>query len=113
MRLEKAYGTPKFTTKTRRPQRRVFSVFSVPPWWNDLAQLRDDPERLLPAGDALAIVEGVAPALPVVVPGWARGVRAEDRVFQREQLVVGLRRLLDHDVEPGGHDHLVVERAVE
>src|SRR5205085_11595747 len=52
-----------------------------------LSQLGDDPERLLPAGDALAIVEGVAPALPVIVPGRAGGVRAEDRVLQREQLV--------------------------
>src|ERR1700693_3191885 len=34
---------------------------------NGLAQFRHDPERLRAAGDALAIVEGVAPALPVVV----------------------------------------------
>src|SRR5436309_15693610 len=78
-----------------------------------LPQLGHDPERLLAAGDALAIVEGVAPALPVVVPGRAGGVRAEDRVLQLEQLVIGLRRLLAHHVEPGAEDLLVAQGLVE
>src|SRR5216684_7877240 len=65
-----------------------------------VAQFGDDPERLLAAGDALEIVEGVAPPLPMIVPGRTGAVRAEDRVLQGEQLVVGLGRLLDHDIEP-------------
>src|SRR5579864_8300961 len=78
-----------------------------------VAQLGHDPERALAAGDALAIVERVAPALRVVVPGRAGGVRAEDRVLQGEEPVVGLWRLLDHDVDAGGHNDLIVERVVE
>src|SRR5205814_3689227 len=78
-----------------------------------LPQLGDDPERLLAARHALAIVEGVTPALWVIVPGRAGRMRAEDRVLQAEQLVVGLRRLFAHDVEPGAHDLLVPQRLVE
>src|SRR6267378_6167785 len=62
-----------------------------------VAQFGDDPERLLAAGDALEIVEGVAPALPMIVPGRPGAVRAEDRVLQGKQLVVGLWRFFDHD----------------
>ena len=40
-------------------------------------------------------------------------MRAEDRVLQAEQLVVGLRRLFAHDIEPGAHDLLVPQRLVE
>src|SRR5271157_1365770 len=71
------------------------------------AQFGDDPERLLAAGDALEIVEGVAPPLPMIVPGRTGAVRAEDRVFAGEELVVGFWRLLDHDVEPCTQDLLV------
>src|ERR1700683_5381740 len=53
-----------------------------------VAQLGDDPERALDAGDAIAIVEGVAPALRVVVPGRTGGVRAEDRVLQGEEPMI-------------------------
>src|ERR1700730_10875354 len=74
-----------------------------------VAQFGDDPERLLAAGDALEIVEGVAPALPMIVPGRPGAVRAEDRVLQGKELVVGLWRLLDHDVEPGTEDLLVAQ----
>src|ERR1700704_5783107 len=58
-----------------------------------LPQFGDDPERLGAARHALAIVEGVAPALRMVVPSRAGRMRAEDRILQREQLVIGLRRL--------------------
>src|SRR5216683_5944145 len=46
-----------------------------------VAQFGDDPERLLAAGDALEIVEGVAPALPMIVPSRPGAVRAENGVL--------------------------------
>src|ERR1700739_423839 len=78
-----------------------------------VAQFRDDPERLLAACDALKIVKGVAPALPVIVPGRTGAVGAEDRILQGEQLVVRFWRLFDHDVEPGTQDLLVAQCRIE
>src|SRR5262249_25462521 len=46
-----------------------------------IAQFGDDPEWVLAAGDALEIVEGIAPALPVIVPGRPGGVWTEDDVL--------------------------------
>src|ERR1700680_3972358 len=58
-----------------------------------VAQFRNDPKRRLAARHALEIVEGVAPALPMIVPGRPGAVRAEDGVLQGEEFVVGLGRL--------------------
>src|SRR5947199_748514 len=91
----------------------LFCVLRVSVVNLSLPQFRDDPERLRAARDALAIVERVAPALRMVVPGRAGRMRAEDRVLQREQLVIGLRRLFPHDVEPGAHDLLVAQSLIE
>src|SRR5215471_11641088 len=65
-----------------------------------VAQFGDDPERLLAARHALEIIEGIAPALPMIVPSRPGTVRAENRVLQCEKFMVGLWRLFDHDVEP-------------
>src|SRR5207248_1841504 len=78
-----------------------------------IAQFGDDPERPLAAGDALEIVEGIAPPLPVIVPGRTGAVRAEYRVVHCKQLMIGLGRLFDHDVEPGAQDLLVAQRHIE
>src|SRR5271166_6733521 len=70
----------------RAPRQRLATPF--PRKGCSVPQLGDDPERLLPARHALEIVEGVAPALPMIVPGRPGAMRAEDRILQGEQLVV-------------------------
>ena len=46
--------------------------------FSSIPEFGDDPERLLAARHALEIVERVAPALPVIVPGRTGAVRGED-----------------------------------
>src|SRR5260370_12303932 len=101
------------TLRVRVPLRPLRNLCALCGEVRLVAQFGDDPERLLAAGDALEIVEGVAPALPVIVPGRPGAVRAEDRVLQGKQLMVGLWRLFDHDVEPGTEDLLVAQRHIE
>src|SRR3954454_10608093 len=98
------YITVVIASEAKQSRRNLLSL---------LPQFRHDPEWLLAAGDALAIVEGVAPALRVGIPGRAGRVRAEGDVLQREQLVIRGRRLLDHHVETGTRDLLVAHRLVQ
>src|SRR6516164_11680342 len=76
-------------------------------------QLGDDPQRLLAAGDALDIVERVAERLLPVLPARSCQMRRQDDVLQGEQLVLGCRRLIDHDVEPGSTDPVGGQRIIE
>src|SRR6516165_11927691 len=75
-------------------------------------QFGDDPERLLAAGDALDVVEGVAERLLPVLPARPRHMRRQDDVLQGEELVLGCGRLLDHDIKPGPADPLGDQRVI-
>src|SRR5260370_40025627 len=95
------------TLRVRVPLRPLRNLCALCGEVSLVAQFGDDPERLLATGDALEIVEGVAPALPMIVPGRPGAVRAEDRILQGKQLVGGLGRFFDHDIQPGTGDLLV------
>ena len=76
-------------------------------------QLGDDPERLLAAGDALDVVERVAERLLPVLPARSCQMRRQDDVLQGEEPVLGCRRLIDHDFEPGSTDPVGGQRIIE
>src|SRR5712691_8061255 len=78
-----------------------------------LPELRDHPQRLVAGGDPLDVVERVAERAAPVLPRRPRHVGRERDVLELEERVVLSRRLLEHDVEPGGEDLSRRERPVE
>src|SRR3954467_10650461 len=69
--------------------------------FHQMSQLRHYPGRLLTTMHALNIVEGIAEARDMIVPGRTGEVRRQHHVPELENRIVGRRRLLVKHVEAG------------
>src|SRR6516162_7063344 len=97
----------------RRTRRALLHLsYSSAPPFGPVMLVTQDPQRLLAAGDVLDIVERVAERLLPVLPARSCQMRRQDDVLQGEQLVLGCRRLIDHDVEPGSTDPVGGQRII-
>src|SRR3546814_16572969 len=85
-------GSPPFDGTVPRLNDRAGTVASRRPAHNALSEFRDHPQRRLAARDALDLVEGVAPAGTVAVPGRAGAMRGGADIVEAEERIVGGRK---------------------